>query len=74
MGRRGGGRHPSIGADVSSYYVAAARTAIDPLLPERGLEALGPVEHVVCTIGLHGRSTQEFGVPVRVPTDDPRRD
>ena len=62
-------RHPAIEADVSSYYVAASQALIDPLVEGREVDALGPVSHVICTIGLHGRSTTEFGVPVSVPVE-----
>jgi hypothetical protein len=64
-------RHPDIGADVHSYYVAGAQTALDPLLPEGATpESLpGSVRQVVLTIGLHTRSAADFGVPIRVPSE-----
>lgn len=62
-------RHPRIGVEVSSYLVAGAAAAIDPLLPEgEGPEWLGhDVEHVVLTICLHTRSAPDFGLPIRAP-------
>jgi hypothetical protein len=51
-------RHPRIGIDVSSYYLAAERVAIDPLQPpeeERLFERLGPPEHVLLTNRHHDR-------------------
>jgi hypothetical protein len=31
-------RHPHIGSPVSSYYLRPERVALDPLLPDEGLE------------------------------------
>lgn len=60
--------HQPIRTMVSSYYYAPARMAIDPKVPEQGLDALpGPVEQVVLTIGLHDRDATAFGAPIRVP-------
>ena len=64
--------HPPINTMVSSYYFAPARIAIDPKVPEQGLEALpGRPEQVVLTIGLHDRDAaqfaREFDAPIRVP-------
>jgi hypothetical protein len=64
--------HPPINAMVSSYYFEPARIAIDPKIPEQGLEALpSRPEQVVLTIGLHDRDAaqfaREFDAPIRVP-------
>ena len=51
-------RHDRIGAEVSSYYLAAERAAIDPMLPAEGLEwfeTQGPPEHVLLTNRHHDR-------------------
>jgi glyoxylase-like metal-dependent hydrolase (beta-lactamase superfamily II) len=51
-------RHDRIGAEVSSYYLAAERVAIDPILPAEGLEwfeAQGPPEHALLTNRHHDR-------------------
>jgi hypothetical protein len=64
-------RHPHIGADVSSYYLADAHVLIDPLTPRDGLEALarlGAPEHVVLSNRHHDRDAwrlrEEFGCTV----------
>jgi hypothetical protein len=64
--------HAPIRTRVSSYYYAPARVAIDPKIPEEGLDALpGQPEQVVLTIGLHDRDAAEFAqafnAPIRVP-------
>ena len=64
--------HEPISTRVSSYYYEPARLAIDPKIPEQGLEALpGRPDQVVLTIGLHDRDAArfatEFGAPIRVP-------
>jgi hypothetical protein len=60
--------HEPIGQDVSSYYVAPAEIAIDPKVPEEGLEALpGRPKHVVLTIGLHHRDAAEFATAFDAP-------
>jgi hypothetical protein len=58
-------RHPRIGQEVSSYYLADSGTVLDPIAPG----ALGdrPVRQVVLTNRLHSRDAGELGVPVRVP-------
>jgi hypothetical protein len=68
-------RHPDIGIPVHSYYLARARTALDPLLPEgAGPDSLpGPVDQVVLSIGLHTRSAPDFGVPIRIPREGMHR-
>lgn len=51
-------RHPRIGIDVSSYYLAGERVAIDPLEPpegERLFARLGAPEHVLLTNRHHDR-------------------
>lgn len=55
--------HPAIGIPVSCYFVAQARTLLDPLVPEEGLDAFrqGPTpEHVLLTNRLHTRHTRRF--------------
>ena len=64
--------HQPIHTMVSSYYWQPARVAIDPKIPEQGLDALpGGVEQVVLTIGLHDRDaiafSDAFSAPIRVP-------
>jgi hypothetical protein len=51
-------RRPSIGQDVSSYYLAAERVLIDPMLPPDGLEWFereGPPEHLLLSCRHHDR-------------------
>lgn len=59
-------RHPSIGADVSSYLLTETGTALDPILPEgEGPEWIGrDVERVVLTVRHHTRSAPDLGVPI----------
>jgi hypothetical protein len=64
-------RHPNIGIDVSSYYVDAAATLIDPLEPAEGMqwfESRRKPERVVLTNRHHYRHSDrfraEFGCPV----------
>jgi hypothetical protein len=52
--------HPRIHAEVHSHYVAASRTAIDPLEPPEGLE----VARVVLTNRHHLRHSERLGVPI----------
>jgi hypothetical protein len=64
--------HQPIGTMVSSYYHEPAKVAIDPKIPEQGLEALpSSPEQVVLTIGLHDRDAAKFAAafdaPIRVP-------
>ena len=64
--------HEPIQTMVSSYYFEPARLAIDPKIPEQGLDALpGRPEQVVLTIGLHDRDatafSETFGAEIRVP-------
>jgi hypothetical protein len=51
--------HPNIGKDVSSYYLAQERVALDPLVPAEGLDwfAERPPEHVLLTNRHHGRDS-----------------
>ena len=68
-------RHPALGMDVSSYYVAPAGLLIDPLEPPDGLgffDALDlPPQQIVLTIGLHWRHSDRFrdryGATIRAP-------
>lgn len=63
--------HPKIQVEVSSYWIAAARVLLDPLLPPGGIDwlrAQGPPEHVILTNRHHWRHCSEiveaFGCPV----------
>jgi hypothetical protein len=62
--------HPSMGAEVGSYFVAGSGTAIDPLLPEEGVEWFEGrgVERVVLSNRhhlRHGRQLAErFDCPI----------
>jgi hypothetical protein len=49
--------HPRIGSRVSSYYLEDAGVALDPMLPEGGIDAFGdwPVQRVVLTCRHHLR-------------------
>jgi hypothetical protein len=64
--------HEGIRLQVSSYYIAPARTLIDPMVPDEGLEvfeALGPPEQILLTNRHHYRHSdrfaQRFGCVVR---------
>ncbi len=63
-------KHPNIGFDVDCHYVAGSRTAIDPLLPEKGIEwfAERGVERIVLSTRHHLRHAPEiaerFGCPI----------
>jgi hypothetical protein len=55
--------HPAIQIAVSSYLLDGARTLLDPLLPEEGLEWFeqrAAPERVLLTNRLHTRHTQQF--------------
>jgi hypothetical protein len=56
--------HPSIGWEVSSYYLSRERVLIDPLLPPGGFgwfEELGATpEHVLLSCRHHDRATWEI--------------
>ena len=63
--------HPTIKTEVSSYYVAASGTLIDPMLPAAGLDwfrAHRAPERIVLTNRHHYRQSDElraeFGCPV----------
>jgi len=63
--------HPKIKTTVSSYYVGASGTLIDPMVPPEGLEwfrAHGAPERIVLTNRHHYRQSEElraeFGCPV----------
>jgi hypothetical protein len=51
--------HPNLGKPVSSYYLHEERVALDPLLPNEGIEwfAARPPEHVVLSNRHHGRDS-----------------
>ena len=54
-------KHPKIHIEVSSYYLADEKAAIDPLVPPGGLDALpGPVENIVLTNRHHYRGSSDF--------------
>lgn len=54
-------RHEHIRMDVSSYYLAAERVLIDPMVPAEGLEWFGePPEHVLLTNRHHDRDAWRF--------------
>jgi hypothetical protein len=64
-------RRESIGADVSSYYLAAERVLIDPMAPPEGLEwfdGQSTPEHVLLTCRHHDRDAwrlrEAFGCTV----------
>lgn len=55
--------HPAIHIAVSSYFVEAASTLLDPLVPEEGLDWFaqrGAPERVLLTNRLHSRHTKQF--------------
>lgn len=64
--------HPAIRVEVSSYYLARERVAVDPLLPTHGgmkwFKVHGPPRDIVLTNRLHSRHSarlaQEFGCTV----------
>jgi hypothetical protein len=64
-------RHPRIGVDVSSYFVAGSGTLIDPMLPAEGLDWFRTgrePERVALTNRHHYRQSdsfaEQFGCPV----------
>jgi hypothetical protein len=60
--------HEPIGTVVSSYYYEPAKLAIDPKIPEQGLEALpSSPDQVLLTIGLHDRDATEFAAAFDAP-------
>ena len=67
-------RHPRIGMDVSSYYLADSGVLLDPLTPDdvvERLEQLGPPREILLTNRHHwrdcGKLSERFGVSVRAP-------
>ena len=55
--------HPAIGIAVSSYYIEAAATVLDPLVPDEGLAWFSgrrAPERILLTNRLHTRHTREF--------------
>jgi hypothetical protein len=70
--------HDPIGAEVSSYYLAASSVVLDPKLPDGGLDALpGRPAQVVLTSGHHARDAERFaeafGIPIRVSQEGAER-
>ena len=61
-------RHPSIGADVSSYWLPELRTLLDPLAVPDEVEG---VQHILLSCRHHVRDSLEvrtrFGAVVRAP-------
>jgi hypothetical protein len=58
-------RRETIGSDVSSYYLAEERVAIDPLLPPERPDWFRP-EHVLLTCRHHDRDAWQLGRDVWV--------
>jgi hypothetical protein len=65
-------RHPRIGMDVSSYYLAGPGVLLDPLTPDdvvERLEELGPPREILLTNRHHWRDCskliERFGIGVR---------
>jgi len=64
-------KHPRIGIEVSSYWLAEERTLIDPLVPDEGMEVFSeaPPELILLTNRHHyrdsGRLTERFGCTVQ---------
>jgi hypothetical protein len=68
--------HPTLDADVSSYYVEPAGVVLDPRTPEEGMAAFDgrtPPQQIVATSGHHLRHAEEFAkffdIPIRVPSE-----
>ncbi len=64
-------RHPHIGSQVSSYYLASERVLLDPMLPPEGVgffDRLSSPEHVLLTNRHHDRDAwklrEQFGCEV----------
>jgi glyoxylase-like metal-dependent hydrolase (beta-lactamase superfamily II) len=56
-------RHPRIGVEVSSYYLARERVLIDPMIPDEGMERLaegGAPEHVLLSNRHHDRDAWQI--------------
>lgn len=67
-------RHPRIGVDVSSYFLAGPGVLLDPMAPDDvvdRLKQLGPPGEIVLTNRHHWRDCQKlvqrFGIPARAP-------
>jgi glyoxylase-like metal-dependent hydrolase (beta-lactamase superfamily II) len=67
-------RHPKIGVDVSSYYLAEPGVLLDPMAPEEVLErldSLGPPREVLLTNRHHYRECdkvrERFDCTIRAP-------
>jgi hypothetical protein len=66
--------HPNLGAEVSSYFLAGTRTAIDPLLPPEGIGWFDAADgdrrpqRIVLTNRHHLRDSEElasaYGIPI----------
>ncbi|MGH2981380.1 MAG: hypothetical protein ACRDKV_04980 [Solirubrobacterales bacterium] len=67
--------HPKIGIEVSSHFVAGSATAIDPLLPEQGIEWFEDhrPQRVVLSTRHHLRHAEQiadrFGCPILAHED-----
>jgi hypothetical protein len=66
-------KHPKIGMDVSSYFLAGPNVLLDPLSPPEDdrLDELGPPAEILLTNRHHLRDSVElggrFGCPIRAP-------
>jgi hypothetical protein len=61
-------RHPKIGIEVSSYFLAEERVLIDPLVPAEGLDGFDtPPAHILLTNRHHYRDSAEFEQRFRCP-------
>lgn len=62
--------HPNLGAEVSSYYLLATGTAVDPMLPAEGIEWFDGdrrPERVVLTNRHHLRDSDQIASAYRCP-------
>ena len=62
--------HPRIHMPVSSYYLAEARTVLDPMVPPEGLGWFGddhPVDRIVLTNRHHDRDSKQYVDALKVP-------
>ena len=63
--------HPNLGMEVSSYYVAKARTLIDPMAPDDVVEWLrglrGPPDRIVLTNRHHLRGSERLREIFEIP-------
>ena len=63
-------RHPNIGTDVSSYFVADSGTLIDPMTPAEGVEWFDGVsrpQRVLLTNRHHLRHSERFAEAFAIP-------